>query len=67
MDDVYNNIGNYNTWRERKILIVFDDMIADIYSNNKFSAIIKELLVRYRKLNITVVFISQSCFLVPKD
>ena len=52
MDDVYWNIDDYNPSRKRKILIVFDDMIADIMSNKKFQAIIKELFIRCRKLNI---------------
>ena len=67
MDDVYKNIDNYNPSRKRKILIVFDDMIADIMTNKKFQAIIKELFIRCRKLNISLVFITQSYFSVPKD
>ena len=67
MDDVYENIDNYNPSRKRKILIVFDDMIADIMTNKKFQAIIKELFIRCRKLNISLVFITQSYFSVPKD
>ena len=67
MDDVYENIDNYNPSRKRKILIVFDDMIADIMSNKKFQAIIKELFIRCRKLNISLLFITQSYFSVPKD
>ena len=50
-----------------KFLVVFDDMIADILTNKKFQAIIKELCIRCRKLNISLVFITQSCFSVPKD
>ena len=67
MDDVYENINDYNPNRQRKILIVFDDMIADIMSNKKFQAIIKELFIRCRKLNISLVFITQPYFSVPKD
>ena len=67
MDDVYENIHDYNSSRKRKILIVFDDMIADIMTNKRFQAIIKELFIRCRKLNISLVFITQSCFSVPKD
>ena len=52
MDDVYQNINDYNSGRKRKILIVFDDMIADIMSNTKFQTIIKELFIRSRKGNI---------------
>ena len=60
MDDVYENINDYNPLRKRKKLIVFDDMIADIMSNKRFQAIIKELFLRYRKLNISLAFITQS-------
>ena len=67
MDDVYENIRDYNPGRKRKILIVFDDMIADIMNNKKFEAIIKELFIRYRKPNVSLVFITQSYFSVPKD
>ena len=67
MDDVYNNIDDYNSKRKRKVLIVFDDMIADIMTNKKFQAIIKELFIRCRKLNISLVFITQSYFSVPKE
>ena len=66
MDDVYENISDYNPSRKRKILIVFDDMIADITKNKKFQAMIKELFIRCRKLNISLVFITQPYFLVPK-
>ena len=66
MDDVYNNTDNYNLRRKRKIPIIFDDMIADVMSNKKFQAIINELLIRCRKLNITLVFITQFYFSVPK-
>ena len=67
MDDVYENIHDYNSSRKRKILIAFDDMITDIMTNKKFQAIIKELFIRCRKLNISLVFITQSYFSVPKD
>ena len=67
MDDVYNNIDDYNPSRKRKILIVFDDMIADIMTNKKFQAIIKELFITCRKLNSLLVFIRQSYFSVPKE
>ena len=65
--DVYNNIDDYNPRRKRKILIVSDDMITDIMTNNRFQAIIKELFIRCRKLNISLVFITQSYFSVPKE
>ena len=67
MDDVYENINDYNPIRRTKKLIVFDDMIADIMDNKKFQAITKELFVRCKKLNILLVFITQPYFFVPKD
>ena len=67
MDDVYENINDYNSIIKRKKLIAFDDMIADITTNRRFQAIIKELFIRCRKLNISLVFITQSYFSVPKD
>ena len=66
MDDVYENINDYNLNRKRKILIVFDDMMADIMTNNGFQSIIKELFITCRKLNISLLFITQSYFSVPK-
>ena len=66
MNDVYENIDDYNpNWKNR--LIVFDGMIADMMTNKKCQAIIKELFIRCRKLNISLVFITQSYFPVPKD
>ena len=56
MDNTYKNIGEYNPNKKRKILIVFDDMIADILSNKKLNPIVTELFVRERKLNISLVF-----------
>ena len=67
MNDVYDNIDLYNPIRKRKVLIVFDDMIADIMTNKKFQSIIKVLFIRCRKINISLVFITQSYFSVPKD
>ena len=67
MDDVYEYIHDYNSSRKIKLLIVFDDTIADIMTNKKFQAIVKELFIRCRKLNISLVFIKQSYFSVPKD
>ena len=67
MDDVYKNINNYNPIRKRKKLIIFDDMIADIMTNKRFQAKIKELFIRCRKLNISLIFITQSYFSVQKD
>ena len=67
MDDVYENIDDYNPSRKKKILIVFDDMMADILTNKEFKATIKELFIRYRKVNISLVFIMRFYFSVPKD
>ena len=67
MDGVYENIDDYNPSRKRKILIIFDGMITDIMTNKKFKSIIKELYIRCRKLNISLVFITQYYFSVPKD
>ena len=64
MDDVYNNIDDYNSKIKRKILIVFGDMVADIMPNKKIQATIKELLIRCRKSNISLVCITQSYFSV---
>ena len=67
MHDVYKNIDNYNPDKENKILIVFDDMIADMINNKKLNSIVTELFIRGRKLNISLVFITQLYFKVPKD
>ena len=67
MQDVYKNINYYNPDKENKILIVFDDMIADMIHNKKLNSIVTELFIRGRKLNISLVFITQSYFKVPKD
>ena len=62
MNDVLEDINNYNKNRDKKVLIIFDDMIADIMRSEKFKAIVKELFIRCRKLNISIVFITQSYF-----
>ena len=67
MKDVYKNIENYNPGKKRKILIVFDDMIADMINSKKLNPVVTELFIRGRKLNISIVFITQSYFKVPKD
>ena len=59
MCDVCKNIDEYNIDKEHKILIVFDDMIADIIKNKKLNSIVTELFIRGRKLNISLVFITQ--------
>ena len=65
--DLYKNINNYNSNKENKVMIVFDDIIADMISNKKLDSIVTELFIRCRKLNTSLVFIGQSYFKVPKD
>ena len=66
MQDVHKNTEDYNPLTKRKVLIVFDDMIADMINNNKLNPIVTELFIRGRKLNISIVFITKSYFKVPK-
>ena len=66
IQDVYKNIEEYNIGKNRKILIVFDDMIAYMINNGKQNPVVTELL-RGRRLNNSIVFITQSCFKMPKD
>ena len=65
MHSVYKDIDNYNLNKENKILIVFDDMTADMINNKKSNSIVTALFTR--KLNISLIFITQSYFKVPKD
>ena len=67
MQDVYKNIEDYNPGDKRKILIVFDDMTAGMINNKKLNPVVTELFIRCRKLNISIVFVTQSYFKVPKD
>ena len=67
MDEIYKNMEEYNPHKKRKILIVFDVMIADMLSNKVLNPIVTELFIRGRKVNIFVVFITQSYFSVPKS
>ena len=67
MQDVYKDIDEYNTDKERKILIVFDDMIADMIDNKKLNSVVTELFITGRKINIPLAFITQSYIKVPKD
>ena len=67
MQDVYKNIEDYNPIKTHKVFIIFDDMIADMINNNKLNPIVTELFIRGRKLNISIVFITESYFKVPKD
>ena len=67
MNDVLDDINNYNKNRDKKVLITFDDMVAGIIRSEKFKAIVKELFIRCTKLNISIAFIMQSYFRTPKD
>ena len=67
LQDVYKNVDVYNLGKKRKILIVFDDMIADMINNKKLNPLLTELFIRCINLNISIVFIMQSYFKVPKD
>ena len=67
MQDVYKNIEDYNPSKKRKVLIVFDDMLADMINNKKLRSVVTELFIRGRKLNISIVFITQSYFKWTKD
>ena len=67
MQDVCKNIEEYNPGKNRKVLLVFDDMIADMINNKKLIPIVTELFIRGRKLGISIVFITQFYFKVPKD
>ena len=67
MQDVYKNIEDYNPDKKRKILIVLDEMIADMINNKKLNPVVTELFIRGRKIDISIVFITQSYFKVPKD
>ena len=67
MDDIYKNIEEYNPNKKRKILILFDDTIAIMLSDKKLNPKVSELLITGRKLNISLVFVTQSYFTVPKN
>ena len=67
MQNVYKNIEEYNAGKKRKVSIVSHDMIADMINNQKINTLVTELFIRSRKLEISIVFTTQSCFKVPKD
>ena len=67
MRDVYKNINEYNTDKENKILIIFDNIVVDMSHNKKLNPIVTDLFIRGRKLNISRVLITQSYFTAPKD
>ena len=67
MDDIYKNIEEYNPNKNQKVLIVLDDIIADMFCNKKLNPIVTELFIRGRKLNISLVLITLYYFAVPKS
>ena len=67
MDDIYKNIEESNPDKKCKIFIVFDDMIGDMLNNRKHNPIVTELSIRGKKLNISIVFTTQSYFVVPTN
>ena len=67
MDDIYKNIEEYNPNKKHKLLIVFDDMIADMLGNKELNPILTELFIRGSKLNTSLVFITQSYFALTKN
>ena len=67
IQDVYKNIEEYNLGKKRKVLIVFDDMIADMINNKNVNPVVTELFITDRKLNISIVFITKSYFKVPEE
>ena len=67
MQDVYTNIEEYNLRKKGKVSIIFDDMIADMINNKKVNLVETELFIRGRKLNISIVFNTQSYFKVPQE
>ena len=67
MGDIQENIEEYDPNKKPKILIVFDDMTTDTFINDKLNPILTELFMRGRKLNISLVFITQSYFFVRKN
>ena len=67
MDDILSDIEDYNQKRKRKVLIIFDDMISHVMSDKKAQQILKDLFIKCRKLNISLCFLTQAYFSVPKD
>ena len=66
MIDIYKNIEDYNPYEKRKILIVIDDMIADMLSNKKLNPVVTELFIGGRKLNISLFLLHSLIFLCQK-
>ena len=60
MDDIYENIGEYSPNKNFKILIVFDFIIVGILNSKKLDPIVRELFIRGRRINSSLVFIIQT-------
>ena len=67
MNDIYENIEDYNKKRKRKVLIIFDAIISHVISDKKAQQVLKDLFIRCRKLNISLCFLIPSYFSIPKD
>ena len=67
MQDVYKSIEEYTLGKYGKVLIVFDDVIVDIINKKKLTPVVTELFIRDRKLSVSIVFITQSYYRVPKN
>ena len=67
MQDFYQNIEDYNPGKKRKTITVFYDMIADMINNKKLNTVVTELFIRRRKLDISIVFITQSYFEITRN
>ena len=66
MDDIYDDINDYNKKRKRKVLIVFDDVISHVMSSKKDQQVLKELFIRCKKLNISLFFFNSILFQCSK-
>ena len=66
MDDIYKNIKEYNPNKERKILIIFDDMIAEMLNNKKLNPILTELFISGRKLTLLLFLLDNVILLCQK-
>ena len=67
VDDILSNIEDYNKKRRSKVLIIFDDMISHVMADKKAQQILKDFFIRCRKLNISLCYLTQLYFSVPKD
>ena len=67
IDDIYQNIEGYNRNEKWKILIIFNNNIADVHSNKKLNPIVTDFFIRGRKLNIILLFLLHNIFCVPRN